>query len=377
MVDLLMHNTDVKVQSNIHDYSFRIAKDFGPELKNVCGNKKSFLIIDKKVMDLYRNKIESYVPAECVIFLLDALEKNKNLEMAQKIMVFFVEQGIKKNDQLIAIGGGITQDICCFIASILYRGVSWCFFPTTLLSQCDSCIGSKSSINLAEFKNQVGTFWPPNEIIIAPLFTETQEDLDILSGIGEMIKVHFLDPQRNFQPLFELYSSAKVHLRDRTELIISSLMIKKSIIEQDEFDQNIRNIMNYGHTFGHALETFSDYTIPHGIAVSYGIGMANELSAQVDMLDRETVIKMELLLQDNFMTMPPLSKNIQVFWDAMMKDKKNIDQNINFILTRGFGKMEKCKLPLDGKVKKCITGYVNQLTTAHCGNKATSYISEV
>ena len=144
-----------------------------------------FIIIDNKVKSLYTKYFEDIlVNHNCIG--IDASESQKSYQKVEPVINTLIEKGFRKNHRLIAIGGGITQDVTAFIASILYRGVQWYFFPTTLLAQGDSCIGSKTSINFGKFKNQVGGFYPPNKIYVDPKFLDSLSFKELQSGLGEM-----------------------------------------------------------------------------------------------------------------------------------------------------------------------------------------------
>ena len=275
--------------------------------------------------------------------------------MAQQIILQLISAGFKRTHTLVAVGGGITQDLVCFISSILYRGVKWKFYPTTLLAQADSCIGSKSSINLKNNKNQVGTFYPPTEIIIDVGFLKTLERQEILSGVGEIIKVHFLDPAGRHQLLFDLYNDCMDDPQKLKELIHSSLLIKKDIIEQDEYDRDTRNIMNYGHTFGHALESATHYAVPHGIAVTMGLLIANKLSLKLGLLSAQEEEQMRAIILTHIKDQSfDITAQSEAYFEALKRDKKNVDSDIMCILTSGLGQMFKYKLQLDQDIKQEI-----------------------
>jgi 3-dehydroquinate synthase len=348
----------LKISSKIHDYSVSFVNSHFNSLSEDL-KKDSALVIDKKVYELYQKSLSPLLEDKIVI-QIEAVETNKNLECVQNIVEILSERGFKRNQTLIGIGGGIIQDLTCFTASILFRGIDWEFYPTTLLAQCDSCIGSKSSINLGAYKNQVGTFYPPKKITIDCDFIATLNPREILSGMGEAIKVHYLDEKQRYQQIFNNYHAA---FEDRTvleQVIYDSLVIKKRVIEIDEYDLDYRNIMNYGHTFGHALESVTNYMMPHGVAVSWGIGLANYVSFRQGLLSQEIMELMETLVLDNSKDIPIQFDDIEMLWSALRRDKKNIDNNINFILTKGFGKMFKNRLPLDNKIKGYIVEYLKK-----------------
>jgi len=220
------------------------------------------VIVDSKVYELYKD----YLPVDSILF--DCIEQNKTLDGSVTIFRELIKRKIKSNGKVIAIGGGILQDVVGFVCSTYCRGIQYDLVPTTLLSQCDSCIGGKTSINFESVKNILGTFYPPNNILICPEFIKTLTNEDQLSGMGELIK---------FNILKNTIGNIKNNI-DLISMIYDGLSYKASIIQIDEFDKKERKFLNFGHTFGHALESTSDYNIPHGTAVLFGILIANKVS---------------------------------------------------------------------------------------------------
>lgn len=264
------------VHSNIRDYEvvFTDFFNFVEELKI----EHRFVVIDKIVYEKYGHILEGLYNKEN-LFILDSREENKTLQTAIEIINIMMKMGSKRNTKLIAIGGGIVQDVSCFVATVLYRGIEWHLIPTTLLAQTDSCIGGKSSINYSNNKNLLGTFYPPTKIFIDPGFLDSIQRKEYYSGLGEILKCSIMQGKEVY---YETKSNIdKILTGNKAALIYEikkTLAFKKSIIEIDEFDKGIRNIMNYGHTFGHAIESATEYAIPHGQAVSIGIAVANEVS---------------------------------------------------------------------------------------------------
>ncbi len=349
----------IEIESNIQDYQAQFVSAFAESLKSDL-EQPSAVILDANVSQIYQKTLAPLLKNQ-VVYLLDATEDNKSLASAEKIIVYLIEHGVKRNYQLIGIGGGITQDITCFIASTLFRGIQWVLYPTTLLAQCDSCIGSKSSINVGLFKNQMGTFYPPQKVIIDVNFLQTLEEQDVLSGLGEAIKVHYLDEERRFQQIFDHYQRALSDPDVMEQVIYDSLVIKKRVIEIDEYDRDYRNIMNYGHTFGHAIESVTNYVVPHGIAVTFGIGLANYMSWQMGFLSEDDYQKMNTLVKENTKQHQFFIESLDDYWNALRKDKKNIDDRVNFILTKGFGKMFKHRVPLVETSQTIIVDYLKQI----------------
>ena len=174
----------MEIKSSLRNYNLSIVDDFKPVLEKVY-HENDFLIVDEKVYNLFKEKISNSKWNDRLI-KIEALEETKSYLALADVIEQLIEGGFKKNNTLIAIGGGITQDVAAFTASILYRGVDWIFFPTTLLAQGDSCIGSKTSINFGKYKNQIGNFYSPREIFVDLKFLETLDEIDLTSGLGEV-----------------------------------------------------------------------------------------------------------------------------------------------------------------------------------------------
>ena len=314
-------------------------------------------LVDENVLRLHDNLLSKIEKDKIII--IEAIEENKSYNRCHDYLIELVNKGVRRGNTICAIGGGIVQDIAGFISSIIYRGVDWVFYPTTLLAQCDSCIGGKTSINLKNFKNLVGNFNPPKQVIICTSFLDTLTEDEIQSGIGEIIKVAMIDSKFRIKTS-DLESSIATSIVPEN-LIRKALEIKKEIIEIDEFDSGIRNVMNYGHTFGHAIESVTSYKVPHGIAVGIGIAIANNVSRL-----NNKILEEDFLNIDNAF----LSKNkkhldfflsvfdMKNYLDTLSRDKKNIDNvNIVCILPENRGNIRKStvsKLKLQETLRQVI-----------------------
>jgi 3-dehydroquinate synthase len=280
-------------------------------------------IVDRKVSQLYPEQLRTVLDAPSVL-LLDALETNKSLEKLPEYVDFLVNNKIRRNHMLVAIGGGIMQDITSFLAATILRGVEWIFYPTTLLSQADSCIGSKSSINCLGSKNILGTFTPPQKIYLSTHFLRTLELRELKSGVGEMLKVHAIAGPIDFQSIAadydELFSDSEMMMKR----IRRSLEIKKEYIEKDEFDKGPRLVFNYGHSFGHAIEAATDFAIPHGIAVSIGCDMANYCAYRLGISTESNWKNMSNTFKANYDGYETMDIPFDSFLSALGKDKKNV-----------------------------------------------------
>lgn len=346
----------LEIKSNIRGYSVLFVDDFSGAITKDSLEKRAFFIIDQSVYHLYNQQLQNILSSKRHL-IVEATEQHKTLDYAQIVIKFLLSNNIKRSDRLIAIGGGIIQDITGFISSILFRGVDWIFYPTTLLAQCDSCIGSKTSLNVGEFKNQLGTYYPPQRIILDVNFLETLSLTDIKSGLGEIIKVHLLDGPDSLEYITSHYTQSRSDLPALKELIVRSLTIKKNIIEKDEFDRDYRNILNYGHTFGHAIESVTNYQVCHGQAVTVGIDIANYISFRLGILSEKLFNLMRIPIVKNYPELHLEREHIEPLVVALSKDKKNVDENLSVILTKGPGEMLRMKLPFNDKLKEYLDDY--------------------
>ncbi len=339
MVDLLPSNEPffMNIKSYKGNYHIHFTDCFLSSLKSEAKTEDIFLI-DENVWHLYRKQF-SYFEKSNSIICLPSGEKTKSFDAAGKLIFDLMELGFKRNHRLIAVGGGIVQDAVAFVASILFRGVEWIFVPTTLLAQGDSCIGSKTSVNFDNYKNLLGGFYPPSNIYIDAAFLDTLSDHEIRSGLGEMLHFFMIGGRSDFEIFrdnFEHCFDDKNAIKKLTE---RSLEIKKEMIERDEFDEGPRKVFNYGHTFGHALEGITNYQIPHGIAVSYGMDMANKVSVYLGLLEENIALESRKLLSQVWGNTVFPKIDTKEYLNLLSKDKKNVGSKLNLILTSGWGNM--------------------------------------
>ena len=351
-----------KIKSIVHDYEVHFTDDFAQSLEvELC--EGDFLIIDNNIKKNYSKELAPFLDMYKTIGI-DANERQKSYEGIIPLIQTLIDEGFRKNHRLIAIGGGITQDITAFIASIMYRGVNWLFFPTTLLAQGDSCIGSKTSINFGEYKNQVGGFYPPSRIFIYPDFLDTLSKHEVNSGMGEMLHYFIVSGEEDFRMYEATFKKAFNDKSLLSQIIAKSLSIKKNYIEKDEFDQNIRQVFNYGHSFGHAIESLTQYKIPHGIAVSFGMDMANFISVKMGLLDVSVRNEIRQITKYVWEGHSLHGIDTQLFIKALSKDKKNVGKQLGLILNKGYGKIFKHMMDSDQQFKIWIDEYFsNELNT--------------
>lgn len=321
----------LKIQSATKTYCVKVACDI-QTIRDLTALSDAFFVVDTTVYELH-NELFKDIPKDS-LYLLKAVESDKTVQTALDICERVMSLPAKRNATLVSFGGGITQDITGFSASILYRGIRWIFVPTTLLAACDSCIGGKTSLNYKGYKNLLGTFYPPDKIYINTSFFSTLSHQDLLSGLGEIVKFNLIQDE---QALVNLEKSMPMLLSGDSQTIdsfvLSSLKFKRRFIEEDEFDRSERIKLNFAHTFGHAYEVASGYEVPHGIAVSMGMITANCISVKRGLLSQKLAQRMEKVLwtvMGDEMQRKPF--DFEVIVSAVHKDKKQTNQQITAVL---------------------------------------------
>jgi len=348
----------LRIRSRSGEYALYFIEAFEQTIERE-GTEGRFFLVDRKVMEIYRERLERLIPQDR-LHVVEPREENKTLEFCQVTIAQLVEKKIRRDSALVAIGGGILQDITGFTASILYRGIPWEFYPSTLLAQADSAIGSKTSVNVGRAKNLVGSFCPPSRIFIDTHFLKTLPRAEIRSGIGEILHYYLVAASPDVHELMRRYAHWLEHPEDLTGHIRKSLEIKKAVIERDEFDRGERNLFNYGHTFGHALETATGYAVNHGQAVTVGMDLANALSVHLGILGEALFREMRAVLAPNMPEFRLGGAAFEGYLTALAKDKKNRGNALGCVLTAGPGRMEKRLIPFDQKLKNWIEGYLRE-----------------
>jgi len=202
------------------------------------------------------------------VLAVEASEDTKTLAGCERLILLLREAGVRRGDHVLAVGGGVVQDIATFVTDVYMRGLAWSYVPTTLMSMVDSCIGGKSSINVGDVKNLVGGIYPPDAVIVDPAFLTSLSPTAMAAGFSEAVKIAYCRGPEVFDGYLERYDRFDV---DPTALIDHVLRAKRWFVEIDEHDQKERRLLNFGHTFGHALETAVDHTLSHGLAVAIGV----------------------------------------------------------------------------------------------------------
>ena len=257
------------------------------------------IIVDKSVYEMYPSIQE--LGSRNRLLVLEALESTKEYHSLSNVFEWFSANGFDRASRLLAIGGGVIQDVATFTSNVFHRGFDWDYVPTTLLSQSDSCIGGKCGINVGDLKNQIGSVYPPRSIFLDVKFINTLSDLDLICGLGEILKMSVTGSGQFWDSYQIATKEPSLADYDWDLLVKKSIGSKKYVVEIDEMEQDFRRVLNYGHTMGHAIEAASEFQIPHGVAVLMGMKAANLMGESLDItpahLSREVGAKVDQLLE--------------------------------------------------------------------------------
>ena len=348
-----MMNLNVEICGINKSYPIHILKDDIENLKakilmNLEG-RRFLVVISEKVEKIY-GKILRFNNAEKIV-LKDG-EKEKNLKIYEKVINKAIKMKLTRKDAIIAIGGGVIGDLAGFVAATYMRGIDYIQVPTTLLACVDSSVGGKVAVNSKYGKNLIGAFYQPKAVYINLNFLKTLDERQYKSGLGEVIKYIFIEKNCNCKEEFNLANFIneqidKIFFRDNTileYLVTACIKLKISVVEQDEKELGLRKILNFGHTYGHAIENITKYKkYTHGEAVAEGIRFAFHLARSKGLIDTNyAYIANDLLDKFNFKSYADIkpSKIINV----MKLDKKVENDKINFILPIDYAQVKEISL---------------------------------
>jgi len=344
------------VKSSKKTYSVTSIKNLKITLEKLNKNNNIHILVDKNIFNLFKTSFENKIIYKS-FYIVEAIEDNKDIYHTAKYIEYLIKNKIKKDHKIVAVGGGLVQDIASFTASILLRGIDWIYIPTTLLAMADSCIGSKSGINVGKYKNQIGAFHPPSEIYIYFSFLINLPKKEVINGIGEIIKHAFIKGSKEFDYIIKNINNVPGNKKITEEIIYKSLLIKKEIVEKDEFENNYRKLLNYGHTFGHALEGYTKHAIPHGLGVLIGMDIANYISVNKKMLSLSDFKRNHEIISRHTSHYNIKNLDLNRYLDFISHDKKSVEDGLNVILCNGIGKTEIVKIKIDNLFKKSIKEY--------------------
>ena len=292
---------------------------------------------------------------------IHADEPAKSLDRMSDVITALMERGASRETQLVAVGGGVVQDVSAFVASIYRRGVEYIYLPTTLLSMVDSCIGGKSSLNVGEYKNIVGTITPPSAVRIDPAFTATLSREQVAEGLCEAAKICLAGGADRLKSYLALAPSIDADGDVMAAVISHALNAKAQFIELDEFDQKERLLLNFGHTFGHAIEAASAFRISHGIGVGVGMLAAIELGRGMGRTyaDAPHILVLIEHIESLLGAIDGLDHELrtidsEAFMRAFEFDKKHSQRKLVVIMATEAGTLERTALPRDDVHRRLI-----------------------
>ena len=320
------------------------------EIFEYTKGQKRLVVMSKKVYKLYSSELNF---SDDEIYILPDGEKEKNYKNYLKIINRAFEMGLTRKDVIIAVGGGVVGDIAGFAASTYMRGIDFIQIPTTLLSAVDSSVGGKTAIDLPAGKNIVGTFYQPKKVFININFFETLDKKQYMSGLGEVLKYAFIEDSCKYNIplfLFEFLTLSCEKILQREPLTLIRLIeyclnLKIAVVSQDEKEGGLRKVLNFGHTFGHALETITKYKkYTHGEAVVYGMFFIIEWAYKHEYINY-SYYKLSLDLLDKY-SFKPLDKKypVEKIVEIMKKDKKATSDRIIFVVPNGKKTVTEVKL---------------------------------
>jgi 3-dehydroquinate synthase len=300
--------------------------------------QKYAIITDSKVKRLYGNVFLRFLKKNGIegdIFSFPDGEKSKRLETIEKLAEEMVNKKFDRKDAIIALGGGVVGDIAGLLASLYMRGIPYIQVPTTLLSMVDSSVGGKTGVDLECGKNLIGTFNQAEAVFIDNNYLKTLSIKQIRNGMAEVVKYGVIKDEKLFN-FIEQNHEAIISLENKSinKIISESLKIKAKIVEEDEKEAGKRMILNYGHSYGHAIERMSDYKLLHGYAISIGMVLANKIATKEGILDAESAKRIKKLLTN--LELPTVTmKNPRM--EDLINDKKRSGNEINLILPKKIG----------------------------------------
>ena len=370
-----MKYQEIKFKNKNNYYSILIGKNtlsvLPKKIKLLCpGTKKIALIIDINIplkfkKDL-KKKLKNY---NLLILPFKASEKNKSINTVNKLLNKLLLKKFARSDLIIGVGGGITGDVTGFLASIFKRGINFVNIPTTLLAQADSAIGGKTGVNSSHGKNLIGSFYQPKLVISDTLFINSLPKREIICGYAEILK-HSIIKDKKFFSWLEKNSKLVLSksFKELTYAIKKSCEIKNFFVSQDENEKSLRMILNFGHTFAHAIEVKNNYSkkITHGETVLSGMIIATKLSVAKKVCSLKVLSRIKSIYIKNNLGYYFKKYNHQSSLNKLIpylkNDKKNNDDKINFILLKNIGKTvlpNKSKISLFDlkKLTKVISRY--------------------
>jgi len=303
-------------------------------------------------------KIEETISSRSYNFSVESGESSKNLDTSNQIWEFLTENGFKRNDLIINLGGGMITDLGGFVASTYMRGIKYVNIPTTLLGMVDAGIGGKTGIDLKGIKNIIGTFEFAELVLIDIEFLNTLSKKQIAAGYAEMIKHSLIDKNYEWEKISKINSLEEIN----SEMIYKSITIKVDIFESDPMELNNRKYLNYGHTLGHAIESYllgKDREILHGEAVAIGLVLETYISYLKRNFNLKLTNEIKNHINQHYKRIKFSQESILKIIDLLKYDKKNNTEEPMFVLLNNLGKMKINQSVSSEEIKEAFNFYHN------------------
>ncbi len=303
-----------------------------------------FVLVDSNSNDKCLNHFLPYIVTDLKIEIVEFEngEINKNIETCIEIWKVLTELGGDRKTLIINLGGGVVTDLGGFVASTFKRGIDFINIPTTLLSMVDASIGGKNGVDLGNLKNQIGTITNPKMVIIDKDYLQTLEQPEMRSGLAEMLK-HGLIADNNYWKKFQDLSA--IDADQLIELIYDSIIIKNNVVTQDPTENGIRKALNFGHTLGHAIESYfleneNKKTLLHGEAIAIGMILESYISMLKKLISEIEYLEIKTTINSIFEKIIFNEDDIEPILELLIHDKKNEYGQIQFALLDGIGKIK-------------------------------------
>jgi 3-dehydroquinate synthase len=303
-----------------------------------------FIIVDSNTNELCLPKFLPFIETDLSIEIIEFEngEENKSIQTCVEIWNVLTELGADRKTLIINLGGGVVTDLGGFVASTFKRGVHFIHIPTTLLSMVDASVGGKNGVDLGNLKNQIGVINTPNMVLIDTQYLETMPQNEMRSGLAEMLKHGLIYDKPYWEEFLDLKA---VDFADFDELIYRSVAIKNDIVSQDPTEKNIRKSLNFGHTLGHAIESYfleneNKTTLLHGEAIAVGMVLESYISLDKKLISLEEYKLIKTTIKSIFDDVTFLENDIEPILELLIHDKKNEYGTIQFALIEGIGKIK-------------------------------------
>jgi 3-dehydroquinate synthase len=303
-----------------------------------------FIIVDNNTEEFCLNKFLPYLETDLKIEIVEfeAGEPNKNIETCVQIWNVLTELGADRKSLVINLGGGVVTDLGGFVASTFKRGMDFIHIPTTLLSMVDASVGGKTGVDLGNLKNQIGVINVPKMVLIDTKYLETLSKDEMRSGLAEMLKHGLIYDKGYWEKFLDLKA---VDFADFDELIYRSVEIKNEIVIQDPTEKSIRKALNFGHTLGHAIESYfleneNKKTLLHGEAIAVGMILESYISLKMDLITNDEYNQIKTTIKSIYDDIVFEENDIDPIIELLIHDKKNEYGNIQFALIQAIGKIK-------------------------------------